>query len=267
MTLLSVEGLTVRFGGLVAVDDLSFVVQPNMIMSIIGPNGAGKTTVLNAITGSCGVARGTVKFKGCDITGWPAHRIARQGVARTFQKTSVFPEMTVIENLITASHCTLCGGFWPVLLWTRGIKREEERARERATEILEFCGLARRTCALARNLAYGEQRMLEIAIALALRPELILLDEPAAGLNPVESQRLMELIRRLRDQGNTIVLVEHDMKLVMAISDCVEVVNYGRKISEGSPEHVVADEQVITAYLGRTDCGDRFAGRTVRRDP
>jgi branched-chain amino acid transport system ATP-binding protein len=248
--LLEVQNLTIQFGGLMAVDKVSFDVKDNQIVSLIGPNGAGKTTCFNAITGFCDITNGDIVFNGKKITGFKPHQVAGQKIARTFQKTTIFEGMTVRENVITASHRLFESGFWKIILSANMVKKEEKKFASRADEIIGVCGLGDRSETLSENLSYGEGRLLEIAIALAVDPELLLLDEPAAGLNPTETQTMMALIQKIREIGNTILLVEHDMHLVMSISDHVEVINFGKKIASGKPEEIVKNEEVIEAYLG-----------------
>ena len=248
--MLEVQNLTIQFGGLTAVDEVSFNVKDNQIVSLIGPNGAGKTTCFNAITGFCDITKGDIVFDGEKITGFKPHQVADRKIARTFQKTTIFEGMTVRENVITASHRLFEFGFWKIVLSSNMVKKEEKKFANRADEIIGICGLGDRSETLAENLSYGEGRLLEIAIALAVDPELLLLDEPAAGLNPTETQTMMALIQKIREIGNTILLVEHDMHLVMSISDHVEVINFGKKIASGKPEEIVKNEEVIEAYLG-----------------
>jgi len=248
--LLEVRNLTIQFGGLTAVDDVSFGVKDKQIVSLIGPNGAGKTTCFNAITGFCDVTKGDILINGKKITGFKPHQVAAQKIARTFQKTTIFEGMTVRENVITASHRLFESSLWKIVLNSNKVKKEEEKFGVRADEIIGICGLVDYSNTLAENLSYGDGRLLEIAIALAVEPELLLLDEPAAGLNATETQTMMALIKKIRKIGNTILLVEHDMHLVMSISDHVEVINFGKKIASGKPEEIVKNEEVIGAYLG-----------------
>lgn len=250
MSLIKVEGLTVSFGGLRAVDDLHLEVEEGEILSLIGPNGAGKTTIFNAITGFTRPSTGSIFFKGQNIVGWKPHQIAREGVIRTFQKTSIFPGLTVHDNVVTGFHCQCRSNIIDTLLCRGRVREENEFCRDTGGEVLKFVGLASRTNARASDLSHGEQRLLEVGIALAAEPKLLLLDEPVCGLNPAEANRVMELIHEIRDRGITIILVEHNMKLVMDISDRVLALNYGKKIAGGSPESVSSDEQVIKAYLG-----------------
>jgi branched-chain amino acid transport system ATP-binding protein len=260
--MLQVKDLTVQFGGLTAVDNVSFEVPRHQIVSLIGPNGAGKTTCFNAITGFCHVTHGQVLLKDEDLTGLIPHQIAKRKISRTFQKTTVFESVTVLENVITASHLSFKSGFWKILLGTASVKKEEQIQKERALGILDLCGLGHRVGTLAQNLSYGEGRLLEIAIALAVEPEVLLLDEPAAGLNPAETQEMITLIKKIRDVGNTVLLVEHDMSLVMSISDHIEVINFGRKIARGKPEEIANNEVVIEAYLGSKDLHKRKSDKT-----
>jgi branched-chain amino acid transport system ATP-binding protein len=246
---LTVEDLGVSFGGVVALAGVSFVVRPGTITSLIGPNGAGKTTAFNAITGYLRADRGRATWDGRPLAGRPCD-IARRGVVRTFQKTSVFPALTVFDNVRTGLHLRARAGLWPVLLGTRAVRREEAQIVEAAREVLAFVGLERRRDEVAGELPYGEQRLVELAVALAARPRLLLLDEPAAGMTGAEKERLVAMIRRIREQDVTVLVVEHDMRLVMGISDTVIVLNHGRVIAEGAPPSIQAHPDVIRAYLG-----------------
>lgn len=247
---LNVEGLAVRFGGVAALADVSFEVQPGRITSMIGPNGAGKTTAFNVITGFLRPARGRVLFEGLPLTGLRPYQVAERGIVRTFQKTNVFPRVTVFDNVMIGLHLRERAGLIAVLLGNRRVREEEATLASQAEEILAFVGLAHRRDEAASALPYGEQRLLELAIALAARPRLLLLDEPASGMNPAEKTTVMGLIQRIREQGVTILLVEHDMRLVMGISDQVIVLHGGRVIAQGAPNQIQGDPQVIRAYLG-----------------
>lgn len=254
--ILVVNGLSKNFGGITAVSEVDLVVRPNEILSVIGPNGSGKTTLFNLITGVIPPDKGRILFDGKDITGWPSHRVAAQGIGRTFQTLHLFANMTVLENLLVAQHVHLHASTLDSVLQTPRMKREEREAVEWAKEVLSIFGmrLLPRANHIASSLSYANRRRLEIARALAMRPKLLLLDEPTAGMNPAETLELTEQIRRLKDLGLTIILIEHKLQVVMNISDRVIVLDYGRKICEGTPEAVRKDENVLTAYLGRRGC-------------
>jgi branched-chain amino acid transport system ATP-binding protein len=249
--LLETTGLTRRFGGLVAVDDLELKVEEGAIWAIIGPNGAGKTTAFNVITGFLAPSVGRVRYAGRDVTGQPVHRLVQQGIARTFQNIRLFPLMTALENVVTGAHARLNGHPFGAILGLPSSRREELEAERAGMALLERVGLAAEADTLAGELPYGSQRRLEIARALASEPRLLLLDEPAAGANPYESTVLARLIREIRDSGVTVVLIEHDMSVVMRLSDGITVLDHGRKLAEGSPEAIRNDGRVIEAYLGR----------------
>ncbi len=248
--MLEVREVAVRFGGVSALGGVSFAVAPGTVTSLIGPNGAGKTTAFNVITGFQRPSAGRVSHEGVAITGWRPHRIAERGVVRTFQKTSVFPGLTVMDNVLTGLHLRGRVGVAAVLLARRRVRDEEQRLRQEAERVIEFVGLGRRRDELASVLSYGDQRLLELAVALGAQPRLLLLDEPASGMTASEKLAVAALIQRIRQQGVTVFLVEHDMRLVMQISDCVLVLNYGRLIANGSADEVQRNPDVIRAYLG-----------------
>jgi branched-chain amino acid transport system ATP-binding protein len=247
---LAVRDLAVRFGGVAALGGVSFDVRPGTITSLIGPNGAGKTTAFNAITGYLRPSAGRVTYDEAAITGLRPCDIARRGVVRTFQKTSVFPALTVRDNVMIGLHLQGAAGVLAILAGARRVRAEERAQRERAEEIIALVGLGHRRDDVASALPYGEQRLVELAVALAARPRLLLLDEPAAGMGGVEKETVSALIRKIRGLGITIFLVEHDMRVVMGISDTVIVLNHGRVIAEGAPAEVQAHPDVIRAYLG-----------------
>ncbi len=254
--LLHTRGLTKRFGGLIAVFELDLDVRRGEISSLIGPNGAGKTTVFNVVTGIYRPDAGEVRLGGEGIGGWKPHRIVARGIARTFQNIRLFPEMTCLENVMAGQHCRLGAGFWTALLHTPGQRREERQAVDFCHGLLERVGLERFADELAKNIAYGSQRMLEIARALATRPRLLVLDEPSSGLNPRETEELIGFLRELSAEGLTLLIIEHDMNVVMGISDWITVMDEGRKIAEGTPEEIYHNPLVIEAYLGREDADE-----------
>lgn len=250
MSTLSVERLSKKFGGVHAVEDLSFEVAAGTVHSIIGPNGAGKTTLLNLLTGIYVPSTGRITFDDRELTGAPTHAFAEAGIGRTFQNLQIFFNMSALENVMTGRHLRERCGLLPALLHTPRLARAERECRERALELLRFLGLADYAEASADAMPYGALKRLEIARALAGEPKMLLLDEPAAGLNPTEALEIAALIKQLAGAGTTVVLVEHNMHLVMGVSDHILVLDYGRRLSEGTAEEVGNDPRVIEAYLG-----------------
>ena len=248
--LLEVRSLIRSFGGLKAVNDVSFSVQPGLIKSVIGPNGAGKTTLFNLISGMLAADSGVVRQNGKEITRLQPHRITEMGICRTFQTTKLFSRMTVLENVMVGRHPRTRAGFLSGVFNLPWTWKEEREIRERSLELLDSLGLMGTAEDLASNLPFGKQRILEIARALATEPSLLLLDEPAAGLNIYETREMADLVLKIRKWGITVLLVEHDMSLVMDISDEIVVLNYGRKVAEGKPEDIQRDPEVIRIYLG-----------------
>ncbi len=250
MALLKVTGLTKKFGGLIAVDKVNFEVDKGEIVSIIGPNGAGKTTIFNLLTGVYTVDEGTIEFDGNQIHNHKPQEIVKAGIARTFQNIRLFPNMRVIDNVLVGNSINIQYGFFDIIFRTRRFKKAEFEAKQRAVDLLESVGMAEELHNYAKNLPYGKQRKLEIARAIATDAKLLILDEPAAGMNPHESEELLNFIRELREKGFTILLIEHDMQVVMNVSDRIYVIDYGKQIAEGKPEVVVKNPRVIAAYLG-----------------
>jgi branched-chain amino acid transport system ATP-binding protein len=255
-TLLQTISLRKEFGGLVAVDDVDFAVPSGSIVSLIGPNGAGKTTFFNMLTGVYKPTAGRVVFAGEEMTGRPPHAFTQRGIGRTFQNIRLFQNMTALENVLVGMHVRLKGNLFEAIVRTPRVRQEERQARARGRELLEFSGLQRKDDVIGRNLPYGDQRRLEVARALATQPRLLLLDEPTAGMNPQETADFTAFVARLREElGLTVLLIEHDMRVVMGVSDRVTVLDYGERIAEGTPQEIQRNERVIEAYLGSAAVG------------
>jgi ABC-type branched-subunit amino acid transport system ATPase component len=248
--MLEIQGITQRFGGVTALENVSFSIRANEITGVIGPNGAGKTTLFNIISGIYRQTSGTILFNGKDVSGLPPEQLALRGLVRTFQNVELFTQMTVLENAMIGLHTRSRSGIFSCMFKTPGNRAEERRIRERALHWLDYTGIADLADMQAGNLAFGKGRMLEIARAMALEPRIILMDEPAAGLNNRETGELASLIRKIRDSGVTVVLVEHDMELVMDVCDSILVLNLGRWLAEGTPREIQENQAVIAAYLG-----------------
>ncbi len=249
---LEAKDVSVAFGGLLAVNSVDFNIPEQSVVSLIGPNGAGKTTFFNVLTGLYKPSAGSIQFNGRDITDLPPHKIASIGIARTFQNIRLFGLMTAQENLLVAMHSRLKSGITSTILRTPKQRREELAAETKAQEILDFVGIGKWTHEFARNLSYGDQRRLEVARALALEPKVLLLDEPTAGMNPQESQVFVDFVRRLvKERDLSIMLIEHDMKVVMSVSERITVLDQGEKIAEGTPDQIKNNPRVVEAYLGK----------------
>ncbi len=256
MALLSVSGETKRFGGLLANDSISFEVEEGELLAVIGPNGAGKTTLFNVISGFFPPTSGSIHFDGKDITGASSHHVASSGLIRTYQLVQLFKHLTVAENVEIGSHRVTRGGVFSALFRPQWMRRQERDVSDNARELLRFVGLEDQADMPADTLPYGRQRLLEVARALAAKPRLLLLDEPAAGLNTQETVALAEVIRRIHGGGTTVILIEHDMSLVMQIAQRIVVLDFGKKIAEGTPDEIKAHPDVIAAYLGGTEVAD-----------
>ena len=253
MVLLKLERVTKQFGGLMAVSQLDLELQEGEILGVVGPNGAGKTTVFNLISGVHSPGSGEILFRGRNIAGLKPHKIAVQGLSRTFQISTLYNKCGVLENVIIGHHCQMKVGLWDTLWRTKTFWKEENEVEEKAVELLEFMNLAEYKDVFAENLSHGHQKRLAVAIALSTKPRLLLLDEPFAGMDTVETTPMMGLVGRIRDRETSVLLIEHDMKAVMGLCDRIVVMNYGAKLAEGSPQEIQRNEDVIEAYLGKED--------------
>jgi branched-chain amino acid transport system ATP-binding protein len=257
--MLETEKLSKYFGGLAAVNDLDLIVNQGEILGLIGPNGAGKTTFFNVVSGFFPATKGYIRFKGRDITHLEAHEVAKLGISRTFQASTLFMKLSVLDNVFTGFHMSYNTGFLKRIFHFPSAMREASNLRHKALEILDFTKMASMKDELAANLPHGYQRILGIAMALATRPELLLLDEPATGMNPSETKTMIDLIRKISETGTTIILVEHDMKVVMDLCDRIVVLNFGQKIAEGLPEEIKENDAVVEAYLGKEEVSTNAA--------
>lgn len=255
MEILNIKGLEKDFNGLKVLDNIDIKIEQNEIFGLVGPNGSGKTTMLNIITGFLRPTAGEIIYKGKPITGLQPHEISQRRIVRTFQLSSLYPNLTVEQNIITGSHLKASSGLLASFFQTRRYREEERALKEKAEEILSFMGMTKQKDVLARNLPFGDDKKLEIAIALATDPELLLMDEPAAGMNPEEQERLIQLFQLISQMGITILIIEHNMRVIMRLCTSIAVLGYGTKLAEGTPEEIARDEKVISVYLGETRLG------------